>query len=182
MIDRKTYPYNAIYNIYEAFVDKSEDTEKGFEYALSQLSVESREIITLVFNEHISPKQIAEKYGCTYQNVMNRLNAAKRIMWRYSKWVFDGYEKTKERREKLQRNYAPLKFSPDTPICECELSTRAFNRMWIMVEPKENGNLTVGDIDEAIRTGKLTIGNGRKLGAKTAKEIEEKLGVKFPKR
>ena len=49
MIDRKTYPYNAIYNIYEAFVDKNEDTEKGFEYALSHLPERSREIITLIF-------------------------------------------------------------------------------------------------------------------------------------
>lgn len=179
MIDRKTYPYNAIYNIYEAFVDKNEDTEKGFEYALSNLTERSREIITLIFKEHISPKEIAEKHGCTYQNVMNRLNAAKRTMWRYSKWVFDGYEKTKECREKLVRDYAPLKFPPDMPICECELSTRAFNIMCRMVKPKENVNLTVGDVDEAIRTGKLIVGKCRQFGAKTAKEIEEKLGVKF---
>ena len=65
MIDIKTYPYNAIYNIYEAFVDKNEDTEKGFEYALSQLSEKQKEIITLIFNEHISPKEVAGKYGCT---------------------------------------------------------------------------------------------------------------------
>lgn len=179
MIDRKTYPYNAIYNIYEVFADKNEDTEKGFEYALSHLPEGSREIITLIFKEHISPKEIAEKHGCTYNNIINKLNSAKRIMWRYSKWVFDGYEETKERREQLAQNYAPLKFPPDMPICECELSTRALNIMWRMVEPKEKGNLTVGDIDEAIRTGKLIVGKCRQFGAKTAKEIEEKLGVKF---
>ena len=179
MIDRKTYPYNAIYSIYEAFVDKNEDTEKGFEYALSQLSEKQKEIITLIFKEHISPKEVAGKYGCTYQNIMNKLNAAKRIMWRYSKWVFDGYEKTKERRENSTRNYALLKFPPDTPISECELSTRAYNSMCRMVKPKDNINLTVGDIDEAIKTGELMVNNYRQFGAKTAKEIEEKLGVKF---
>lgn len=182
MIDRKTYPYNAIYNIYEAFVDKSEDTEKGFEYALSQLREKQKEVITLIFKEHISPKEVANKLGCTYSNVMQRLNSASRIMWRYKSWVFDGYEKTKERRENLTRNYAPLKFHPDTPISECELSTRAYNIMCRMVKPKDNDNLTVGDIEGAIRTGKIAVDNFRQFGAKTAKEIEEKLGVKFPKR
>ena len=48
-----------------------------------------------------------------------------------------------------------------------------------MVKPKDNINLTVGDIDEAIKTGELMVNNYRQFGAKTAKEIEEKLGVKF---
>ena len=104
-----------------------------------------------------------------------RLNAY-RIMWLFV--FFDlPVTTTKERKEFVEA--MELKYPLDYDLRECGLSTRALCCLWRSATTKNIGEITVGEAIEAIFKYGYTI---RNLGVKTAKEIEEKLGVKFPKR
>lgn len=101
-------------------------------------------------------------------------------------YIVVGYEKTqramKEAEENERKEFLEsmkLKYPLDYDLRKCGLSPRALNCLWRSFTSKNSGGTTVGEAIEAIFTYGYTI---RNLGVKTAKEIEEKLGVKFPQK
>lgn len=181
-----TYPQNVCFAVYGIDIGNDMDKINGFNYVLMQLSEREREAIEYKYEKGYTLDRIGGMFDVSRERVrqiiakcclkMRRLNLAD--------YIIVGYEKTqkarKEAEEKAKReffNNLELKLPIDYPLEKCDLSTRALNCLCRSI-PYEKGKVpTVGDAIELICKRGYGI---RNLGIATAKEIEEKLGVKFP--
>lgn len=187
-IRRETYPQNVCFDIFGIDIGNDIEKIKGFNYVLMQLSEREREAIEYKYGKRYTLDRIGGIFNVSKERVRQIVAKGCRKMRhiKLADYIVVGYEKTQkamqEAEEKERKEFSEsmkLKYPLDYDLRECGLSSRALNCLWRSSTPKNSGEITVGEAIEAIFTYGYTI---RNLGAKTAHEIEEKLGVKFPKR
>lgn len=182
-----TYPQNVCFVVYGIDIGNDMDKINGFNYVLMQLSEREREAIEYKYEKGYTLDRIGGMFNVSKQRVQQIIAKGCRKM-RHRKladYIVVGYEKTqkaiKEAEEKRRIEFAEeqkSKYPSDCLLCKCGLSTRAFNCLWRSTPHKKDEEVTVRMAIDTIYNVGYKI---RNLGEQTAKEIEEKLGVKFPK-
>lgn len=187
-IRTSTYPQNVCFDIFGIDIGNDTDKIKGFNYALMQLSEREREAIEYKYEKGYTLDRIGGMFNVSRERV-RQIIAKGCLKIRHRKladYIVVGYEKTQkamqEAVEKERKEFAEsmkLKYPSEYLLCYCGLSTRAFNCLCRNTPNRNGEEVTVGMAIDTIYNVGYKI---RNLGEQTAKEIEEKLGVKFPKR
>ena len=182
------YPQNVCFDIFGIDIGNDADKIKGFNYVLMQLSEREREAIEYKYANGYTLERIGGMFNVSKERVRQIIaKGCRKIRHiKLADYIVVGYEKTQkamqEAEEKKRKKFyesMKLKYPLDYDLRECGFSTRALNCLCRSATTKNSGEITVGEAIETIYKYGYTIQN---LGAKTAKEIEEKLGVKFPER
>ena len=183
-----TYPQNVCFDIFGIYIGNDTDKIKGFNYALMQLSEREREAIEYKYGKRYTLARIGGIFNVSKERVRQIIakGCTKMRHRKLADYIVVGYEKTqkaiKEAEEKRRIEFVEamkLKYPSDCLLRECGLSTRAFNCLWRNTPHRSDEEVTVRMAIDTIYNVGYKIQN---LGEQTAKEIEEKLGVKFPKR
>ena len=183
-----TYPQNVCFDIFGIDIGNDEDKIKGFNYALMQLYERERKAIEYKYENGYTLDRIGGIFNVSKERARQIIEKGCRKIRhiKLADYIVVGYEKTQkaiqESEEKQRKEFyesMKLKYPLDYDLRECGLSGNALNCLWRSANTKNSGEITVGEAIEAIFKYGYKI---RNLGEKTAKEIEEKLGVKFPKR
>ena len=183
-----TYPQNVCFDIFGIDIGNDTDKIKGFNYVLMQLSEREREAIEYKYEKGYTLDRIGGIFNVSRERIRQIIaKGCLKIKHRkLADYIVVGYEKTQkamqESEEKQRKEFyesMKLKYPLDYDLRECGFSGIALNCLWRSATPKNSGEITVGEAIEAIFKYGYKI---RNLGAKTAKEIEEKIGVKFPQR
>lgn len=182
------YPQNVCFVAYGIDIGNDTDKINGFNYVLMQLTERERNAIEYRYGKGYTLDRISGMFNVSKERVRQIIakGCQKMRHMDLADYIVVGYEKTqkavKEAEEKEKRefiNNLELKFPTDYCLANCGLSARTLNCLWRSM-PYEKGKApTVGNAIELIYKQGYQI---RNLGVATAKEIEEKLGVKFPKR
>lgn len=183
-----TYPQNVCFAVYGIDIGNNIDKINGFNYVLMQLTEREREAIEYKYAKGYTLDRIGGIFNVSRERVRQIISEGCRKMRRgkVADYIVVGYEKTqkavKDAEEKEKREFIDnlkLKFPLDYPLTKCDLGARALNCLWRNMTNYAGEFPTVGDaVEEIFRDGYKI----RNLGVATAKEIEKKLGVKFPQK